>query len=182
MTEPLRFTHPMRVAELAGRKPTRFRIAPGAKDRAAIAAALGVTELDQLRFEGDLTPLGRQDWRLTARLSARVVQPCIVTLAPVKTEIDETVTRRYLADLPEPEGEEIEIPEDDSIEALPATIDLGAVLTEALALSLPLYPRAEGAEMGSASFAEPGAEPLGEEVTRPFAGLADLMKKRDPKG
>lgn len=51
MTEPLRFTHPMRVAELAGRKPTRFRIAPGAKDRAAIAAALGVTELDQLRFE-----------------------------------------------------------------------------------------------------------------------------------
>ncbi|MCB2134291.1 MAG: DUF177 domain-containing protein, partial [Rhodobacteraceae bacterium] len=75
MTEPLPFTHPMRVAELAGRKPTRFRIAPGAKDRAAIAAALGVTELDQLRFEGDLTPLGRQDWRLTARLSARVVQP-----------------------------------------------------------------------------------------------------------
>lgn len=177
MAETPSFSHPLRPAELAGRKPTRFRLAPDAGARDRIAAALGLSALPELAFIGELAPQGRRDWLLTAKLTAKVVQPCIITLAPVTTKINEAVTRRYLADMPEPEGEEVEMPEDDSVEPLPAVIDLGTVLTEALALSLPLYPRAEGAELGSAQFAEPGAEPLTEETRRPFAGLADLMKK-----
>jgi hypothetical protein len=47
-----------------------------------------------------------------------------------------------------------------------------AVLAEALALALPDYPRAPGAELGQAVFAEPGIEPLRDEALRPFAGLA----------
>jgi uncharacterized metal-binding protein YceD (DUF177 family) len=99
------------------------------------------------------------------------VQPCIVTLEPVTTRIDTPVLRRYLAEpLPEPAGE-VEMPADDSIEALPPTFDLWAVATEALSLALPEYPRAEGATL-----AAPETAP-GEDRVRPFAGLADLVGK-----
>ncbi len=171
------FSHPLRVADLAARKPTRFDLAPDAAARGAMAADLGLSGLEKLNMRGELRPQGRGDWVLEATFGATVTQPCIVTLAPVVTRIEERVLRRYIADMPEPEGEEIEMPEDDSAEPLPAVIDLGAVLTEALALALPLYPRADGAELGTVSQAAPGAEPITDEATRPFAGLAELMKK-----
>lgn len=182
MTDALPYSHPFRTAELAGRRPTRFRLLPDAAARARIAADLGIEAIPALSFAGELRPSGRHDWLLEADLAATVVQPCIVTLAPVTTRIAERVTRRYLAEMPEPEGEEVEMPQDDSAEPLPERIDAGAVMCEALALALPLYPRAEGAELGAAGFAPPGAEPLGEEVTRPFAGLADLLRGKGGNG
>jgi uncharacterized metal-binding protein YceD (DUF177 family) len=90
--------------------------------------------------------------------------------------------RRYLADWVEPEAEESEVPEDDSVEPLTEVIDAGAVLAEALALALPPYPRAPGAEFGELTAAAPGAEPLTDEKLRPFAGLAELMKKDRDRG
>ncbi|MCL7465408.1 YceD family protein [Phaeovulum sp. NW3] len=175
-TTPLPWSQPRRVAELAGRKPTRFDLTPDAPTRAAIADWAGITALESLRLKGQLVPRGRSDWDLEAELTARVVQPCVVTLAPVTTDLRDSVLRRYLADMPEPTGDEIEMPEDDSAEALPAVIDLAAVALEALELALPLYPRAPGAELGEISAAAPGAAPLTPESTRPFAGLADLLK------
>jgi uncharacterized metal-binding protein YceD (DUF177 family) len=50
-------------------------------------------------------------------------------------------------------------------------------LAEALALALPLYPRAPGAELGEAAFTEPGKPVLRDEDARPFAGLAHLRDK-----
>ncbi|WP_347313349.1 YceD family protein [Defluviimonas sp. SAOS-178_SWC] len=173
------FSHPVRVTELAGRKPTRFDIAPDAGARARIAAALDILSVEMARLQGELRPAGRHDWTLDARLTATVTQACIVTLAPVTIEIDEAVVRRFLSDMPEPEGDEVEMPEDDSLEPLPETIDLGAILVEALALALPAYPRADGAKLGTMTAAAPGAEPLDDDAIKPFAGLADLMKKAD---
>ncbi|MEZ5779461.1 MAG: DUF177 domain-containing protein [Paracoccaceae bacterium] len=169
--------HPIRLADLSARKPTRFALSPDAATRDRIAAHLGISAVEALDFVGDLRPSGKKDWTLNAQLGARVVQPCVVTLTPVTTDIAEPVTRRFMADLPEPEDEEVEMPEDDTVEPLPAVVDLGAVMVEALALALPLYPRAEGAEFGQAQFAEPGTPPLSDEALRPFAGLSDLMKK-----
>lgn len=179
------YTHPLRVADLAARKPTRFDLKPTADQRAAIADALGILGIGELRLKGEIRPMGRHDWDLSADLTAVATQACVVTLAPVTTPIAETVRRRYLHDLPEPTAEEMEVPEDDSAEPLRAEIDLGAVLTESLALALPLYPRAEGAELGAADFAEPGTEALTDETVRPFAGLANLLArgaKDEPEG
>jgi uncharacterized metal-binding protein YceD (DUF177 family) len=139
---------------------------------------MGISGVKKLLFEGQLTPNGRGDWRLDATLGATVVQPCVVTLAPVTTRIDEKVTRRFLSRWSEPEaGSETEMPEDDTTEPLGSAIDPAAVMAEALALALPDYPRAEGADLGTAVFTEPGAEPLTDEAAKPFAGLADLKKK-----
>lgn len=173
---PSALTHPLRTASLPTRKTTRFDLKPDDATRAALADELGITAIHALRLKGTLTPEGRKDFRLEAQLDAEVEQPCTITLAPVRTVLRETLSRRYLADVPEPEGEEVEIPADD-FEALPEVIDLGTVATEALALALPLYPRAEGAALEQAVFAEAGVEPLTDEALRPFAGLAGLAAR-----
>ena len=97
-------------------------------------------------------------------------------------------TRRYLADMKVPEGDEVEMPEDDTSEPLPEVIDLSEVAAEALALALPEYPRAPGAELGEAVHAAPGVAPLTDAALKPFAGLASLAERlaakdgKDPEG
>lgn len=172
----------LRLADLPRRKVTRFAVAPGPAALAALADDLGLSALRKLRLEGELVPEGRRDWALKGRLGATVVQPCVVTLAPVTTRIEAPVERIYQAGWVEPEAEEAESPEDDRVEALPEVLDLAALMAEALALALPLYPRAEGAELGTVIHTEPGAAPLTDEAARPFAGLKGLIDKAgDPE-
>jgi hypothetical protein len=97
--------------------------------------------------------------------------------APAAARIEAPVERLYQAGWVEPEAEETESPEDDRVEALPEVLDLAALMAEALALALPLYPRAEGAELGTVIHTEPGAAPLTDEAARPFAGLKGLIDK-----
>lgn len=170
-------TLPFRVATLSARKPTRFSLKPDTAERAAMAQALDLLALPVFELVGEIAPEGRNDFRLTARMTARVVQPCAVSLAPVTTDLTEDVIRRYDADFTVPDADEVEIPDDDTTEALPEVIDVGTVALEALALALPLYPRAPGAELGEAVFSAPGTAPLRDEDLRPFAGLAGLAAK-----
>jgi hypothetical protein len=88
-----------------------------------------------------------------------------------------TVTRRYLADWQEPQGEEAEMPEDDTTEALPERSTLSAVMAEALALVLPDYPSVPDAEIGTAQFAAPGVAPMTDDDAKPLAGLAGLRDR-----
>lgn len=175
----------LRVADLPQNRATRFVLTPQIEQLNAIAQELGLDGLRKLRFEGQITSEGKADWRLDARLGATVIQPCVVTLAPVTTRIEDSVTRRFLASLPDevdPDGEadgEIEMPEDETIDKLGNHIDLDAVMIEALALGLPQYPRAEGAHLQDAQFTEPGKAPMRDEDTRPFAGLKALRDSLD---
>lgn len=174
--------HPLqrviRIADLPADKPFAFEIVPEPDARRALADALNLISLKKLRFGGSLSPLDDTDWALSARLGATVVQPCSVTLEPVTTWIDETVERRYLAEPPPlPTGDDVEMPEDDSIEPLPSLLDLSDVLAEALALALPTFPRSETAEPTSLVFGPPGAAPLTDAAAKPFAGLAALRNE-----
>lgn len=170
------WAHPLTRAVLARRQKLEFDITPPPGARAALAAELGLLKLAKLRFAGRLLPVGAADWLLEAQLGASVVQPCVVSLAPVRTRIDEAVTRRFLAEPPAaPEGES-RMPDDDAAEPLPATgLDLGAVMAEALALALPDYPRAPGAEAPL-----PVEQPQEDEAAspgEPFAALARLRPR-----
>ena len=173
---------PFRVASIAGRTSTHVRFHPGAADRSAIALALGLLDLPVMEFDGDIRPQGKRDMVLEGKLVARVVQPCSVTLEPVTTVIADTVTRQYLSDFTEPEADEAEIPSDDTLEPLPEVIDAAAVAIEALALTLPLYPRAPGVELGEAVYSQPGVTPLREGDLKPFAALAGLVLKPKDTG
>lgn len=164
----------IRLADLPNRKRSAFTVEPDAPARAAIAQALGIEGLRKLRLSGALLPVGKHDWHLEAALGATAQQACVVTLDPMITRIDETITRDYVADYVAPDTPEAEMPDDDTTDPLPASLDLVAVMMEALALALPAYPRKDGAQTGTAVFTEPGKAPLRDEDTRPFAGLADL--------
>jgi uncharacterized metal-binding protein YceD (DUF177 family) len=177
MADPLPVSMPLRTATLGARKPTRFDFRPDAAQRDALALVLGISAISALRFKGELRPLGRSDLVLEAQLEATVVQPCVVSLVPVTTKINEPVLRRYLRDFALPAEDEAEMPEDDTSEPLPDSIDPGAVMTEALALALPDYPRAPGAVHGDVAVAPPGAVPLRDADLKPFAGLAGLAKR-----
>lgn len=175
--KPTRF----RTGGLSPRKPTHFSYAPDAAGRVDLAQSLDILEVKALIFSGAITPSGREEMTLTGTLKAIVVQACVVTLAPVETRLNETVRRRYVADLPQPEGDEVEMPEDDGTDPMPEVIDLAEVATEALALALPLYPRAPGAELGEAVFAADGVTPLAERDLKPFSGLAGLAAQLTAK-
>ncbi|WP_375173063.1 DUF177 domain-containing protein [Pseudooceanicola sp.] len=172
----------VRLADLNDRTGLEFDLRPD--DLEGMAQELELLDLRKVRFQGALRPDGKRGWRLEARLGATVVQPCVVTLAPVTTRIEEEVLRRYRPDFDritaeqtERDGEGVPMPEDETLEPLPAEIDLMQTLTEALSLALPQYPRAEGAELGEARYAEDGVTPLKDEDLRPFSGLAALRDK-----
>ena len=174
--------HKIRITDLPNRKATAFELVPTAEERSALAGTLDILGIKKLRFTGTLVPVGKGDWQLNAELGATVVQPCVVTLDPVTTRIDEAVTRTYLADVPEAPTGETEMPEDDTEEALPEVLDLATVMEEALSLALPAYPRSEGAELGEAVFAESGVAPMRDDDAKPFAGLASLRDSLENKG
>lgn len=165
----------IRLSDLPARRTSEITLEPDAAGRAAIAEALGIQGVRKFRFTVTLRPTGGADWQLDGQLGVTVVQSCVVTLAPVSTRIEERVTRSYLAHMDMPEGgTEVEMPEDETAEPLPETVDLYTVALEALALALPPYPRAADAELGEAVYAEPGVTPMRDEEARPFAGLAGL--------
>jgi len=170
---------PFRVSELSQKHPTPFEIAPDAPALEALAQDMGLLGLRKLRFTGEIAHEGATGWRLSGHLGATVVQPCVVTLEPVSTRIEEEVERRYIPDLPATGDlpEEMEMPEDETQEPLGATIDPGAVMAEALALALPLYPRRDSVEPEQTAFTEPGKTPMSDDDVKPFAGLAALRSK-----
>ena len=174
--------HVLRLADLPHNGARPFDIAPDAAGCRAVADTLGINAVRKLRFAGTLTPEGRTDWRLTAQLGATVVQDCVVTLDPVTTRIEEEVLRVYRADIEPPAMGEIEMPEDDTEEALPAELDIAAVMIEALALALPPYPRKADAAPLDVVVTEPGKAPMTREEARPFAGLAALRAKLEDEG
>lgn len=170
------------VASLNGRKPRQIQIQPDATSCAEIAGYLGLSALRKLRFDGTLRPQGKQDWTVSGQLGATVVQPCAITLAPVTTRIDTAVTRTFIADWSEPDGDEVEMTLDETLDPLGNRIDLSAIVIEALALAIPDFPRAEGAELaqdGVLRAAPDGESPLSDEAVKPFAALAALRDKLD---
>lgn len=159
-----------------------FELTPDAATRAALAEEMGILGIKKLTLKGEIAPDGKKDLVLTGHLGATVVQSCVVTLESVTTRIDEPVLRRYVAGYEMPDEAEVEMPEDESIEPLPAEIDLEAVMAEALALNLPPWPRAEGVEPVEIAVTEPGKVPMTDDDAKPFAALKSLKDKLGDTG
>jgi hypothetical protein len=160
----------------AGRE---LHVSPGAEERAALAARLGITSVDAL--DVDLSAVTfRGGIRVTGRLMARVVQSSVVSLEPVEQSIDEPIDRVFLPGGEKPyagpagaevfvdlEGDDIP----DHFEGNEA--DLTELIVETLALALDPYPRAEGESLDAL-----GLEPDVVE-DHPFAALKALKPKQD---
>lgn len=167
--------HPRRVIGLSRSTATAFDLTADDAAREKIAAFLGISRVDALRFKGELAPMGSRDWQLSGRLTAEVAQPCVVTLEPVDETIDAPVRRDYVHEWSG--GVDLDPDADDDVEELGDVIDLGAVAIEELALALDPFPHAEGVERVEMRATPPGAQELDDDAVKPFAGLAELREK-----
>ena len=171
----------MRLSNLPSGRATTFDLRPTAPERQAVAKMLGILGVKKLTFSGTLTPQGKTDWQLEAKLGATVVQPCVVSLDPVTTRIDEPVRRDYVAAQPDIDEPEVEMATDETVDPLPETLDIAQVMIEALSLALPAYPRATAAEMGAMAYAAPGVAPMTDDDAKPFASLGSLRESLEKK-
>ena len=172
------FARVVDVARLRGLDAFAFDVAPDEAEASALARLMGAQAVRKLRFRGELRAAADGAWRLDAKLGATVTQTCVVSLDPVVTRIDIPVLRLFAPGAAS--GPEIVIDADDDeeeIEPLGATIDLGLVATEALALALPAYPRRADARLELDASAPPGAAPAPEAEVKPFASLAALRAR-----
>jgi uncharacterized metal-binding protein YceD (DUF177 family) len=166
----------LRIADVSALSGIKFDASLTADQIETATEQLSLLGLKKTRLSGDLRPSGADGWTLQARLGATVVQPCTVTLDPVTTRIETVVTRNYVPEIEAPEDVEVEMPEDDTLEPMPTSIDLASLFLEELALNLPQFPRAPGAELGAAVFTEPGKTAMTDDDARPFASLVEFRK------
>lgn len=180
---PLR--HPVRVATLDAQAGAEnpVRLAPDADARARIARFLDIEAVERMALTGRLAPLP-EGWEFRGKLTATVVQACVVTLEPVRSVIDTPVRRRFVRDLSEEREAEQMLGEADldPPEPLGPEIDLGHVAVETLALVLDPWPRAEGAELDPEHAGDADGEADGVRAERPFAGLAALRARLGERG
>lgn len=163
-----------------GQDPIHEDIVANAEERPGIAAFLGIVSVDELSAHITLSRWSSAGVELNARLRARVVQSCVVTLDPVAQSIDEPFRLTFLpphARKAEPrtvaEAEVIvHFDEEDPPDDLDGPVlDLGPLIVEQLALALDPYPRSEGAALDDEFSAGGGRK------ESPFANLARLKDK-----
>jgi uncharacterized metal-binding protein YceD (DUF177 family) len=149
-----------------------------AQARAAVAKLAGLAAVPRLEASFDVTRYGRSGLHVVGRVSATVVQTCVVTLEPLENEVDEEIDIAFVS-APSPSVEdyssgEVEVPLEDAPEPLVGNkVDLGAIATEFLILGLDSYPRKP-----NAVFEAPSA---GDESAHPFAALAEFKKGQGGK-
>jgi uncharacterized metal-binding protein YceD (DUF177 family) len=163
-----------------------FRVEAEEGERKALARRFGLVSIELLVAEGSIFPGANNGlFRLEARLSAEVVQYCVVTLAPVASRLDVAFERLYGADVEnewtDKDDSEREVFLNFEEDLLPEplfgqSVDVGEVVAEQLALELIPFPRAAGAVFdglpgGSREVSE------GAEGDSPFAALAELRRK-----
>ncbi|MCV0396375.1 MAG: DUF177 domain-containing protein [Rhizobiaceae bacterium] len=159
------------------------RISADARQRALLADIHDLMAVDSLEADLLVRAWRRDGVKVSGRVTAKIVQRCIVSLQPVNAEIDTDVEALFV-----PEGSRLARPElDEGGEILLSAegpdapepfegdrIDVGAVAEEFFALAIDPYPRAAGAEEAASYSTEAGSG--GDE--KPFAALRKLSKIR----
>ena len=167
----------MLVGQVIRQKGAKFDFNLDGVARLEGAAQLKIVKISKLHFRGTITPLGAKDWQMEATLGASIVQECVVSLTPVKTRISESITRHFITG---ERGEHVESPEQVEMDGntetdpTPDVFDFVQIALEAVALTMPDYPRAEGAVLQN-TLQNPPEIPM--EPEKPFAKLAKLKDK-----
>lgn len=118
-----------------------------ADERAALARRFGWLAVESLTGEARLTRTAG-GVHATGRLTARIVQACAATGAPVAEDIAEPFDLHFVEAFAAPEGDEVELGAGD-LDTLPiegGAIDLGEEAAQTLALAADPYPRCSDAD------------------------------------
>ena len=171
--------------------PIAISLEEGARD--AVAKRLGLQALDALEVDGSVRRRRDTGWiEFKGRLIARVVQDCVVSLEPVEADLDVPFVELF-DDQPDDGTTEIDIdvdPTGDDPEPIHgASLDVGDVVIQTLAVSLDPYPRradvseldvADGKAGEPAETTDAGSPGENGNPDSPFAKLA-VLKDRTVK-
>ncbi|HEY0353774.1 MAG TPA: DUF177 domain-containing protein [Enterovirga sp.] len=134
---------------------------------AALAADLKLPEVKSLNARFRLS--GKPERvHVTGRITAEIVQICVVTLEPFESRLDEDVEVDFEEPRPDERADprsDLDLAEEGPDEIVDGRIDVGALAAEFLALGLDPYPRKPGVDF---NYEE---RDLGD---NPFARLAEL--------
>ncbi len=172
----------IRFSEINQAKTFEFHLTLSSKKVSDLVKCLDLLNMKKVSLQGKLSSLTPNEWSLKAELRATVKQKCVITFKPVQTIVNQKINRTFSPSASqntcETEDDGIStVIFDDSLQEFNDEIDLAEIIREELTLILPLYPKIEGAELGSYSVTEPGVEPLNEENLKPFAQLVELKYK-----
>ena len=162
------FSYKIAVSDVphAGR---RYQVEADAEARRRLAGALGIPEISALSAELEVRPMRSGAFAVRGSLSASVVQTDVVTLDPVAQDVTEAIDLTLVAaEMATNAGQPGAGEATDTFSN--GRIDLGAIMSEHLALGLDPYPRAPGTNF--ASYVED--DQAGD--ASPFAVLASLKK------
>lgn len=169
-------SRPVEIARI-GTEALAKRIEIGEEERTALAAALGLVDILALSAEIELKRDRHRVIHLDGRLTAEIVQDCVVSLEPLQQAVDEPIRLRFVEG--ESEGTsaigaiDIEPTDDDPPEIVSGPLlDLGPVVIEHFILAVDPYPRVPGAE----SPANPASEPS-DGSDSPFSVLGSLVER-----
>ncbi len=161
------------------------KLAASDAECAALADRFGVLSCDFLKLQLKLMVKSKgQVATAKGRMRARVVQSCVATLDPVIQDIDEELNLLFEDEEALQENNNIlDVDVDISNEDIADPIinghfDVGAAVSEHLAMALDPYPRREDVELNLPND-ENAAEPVPSAANNPFAVLGVL---KDPKG
>jgi len=176
----------VRFSEINQSKPFDFNLTLSNQKVAELIKRLDLLSIKKVSLVGILSPLSTDVWSLKAELRATVKQKCVISFKPVKTIVCEPINRTFSNSALQNTFEANDdgtspVIFDDTLQELYDYIDLAEIILEELTLVLPLYPKIEGAELGSYCVTEPGAKPLTEESIKPFAQLSELKDKLSNK-
>ena len=176
----------VRFSEINQSKPFNFHLMLSNQKVAELVKRLDLLSIKKVSLVGFLSPLSINEWSLKAELRATVKQKCVISFKPVQTIVCESINRTFspsaLQNTFEADDDGISpVIFDDTLQELNDHIDLAEIIFEELTLILPLYPKFEGAELGSYSVTEPGTKPLTAENIKPLAQLSELKEKLSNK-
>ncbi len=153
------------LAERIGTAPFAVQVEASAEECQALATRMHIPAVLALSCDYLLRRDPAEAIHAEGRLTARVVQVCVVTLDEFEAEITEPFAVRFV-----PEGtesEEIDPEAEDEIPYAGSMIDLGEAAAEQLALALDPYPRRPDAMLPDAEAPPPSA----------FAALGALRQR-----
>jgi len=152
------------VETLPVKGPFRGKLACSAEECGHLAARFGFLEIGKLTADLRIDRVGPDAWDVTGKLLSEVVQPCIVTGAPVVETVDFDIEERYVRAASD--DEEVVVGPEDSEPLVDGCIDLGEIVAQSLALGVSSWPRTADApdrfEAGDSG------------KTHPFAKLGSL--------
>ncbi|MEZ5830036.1 MAG: DUF177 domain-containing protein [Dongiaceae bacterium] len=158
----------------------REEISATDKERAALAERFGLVSLGSLAASFALKRVRKDLVRVKGRISADLVQACVVTLDPVPAHIDERFEVDFMeGEQPAVADLELDAETADAPEPAPdGWVDLGELAAEQLGLAIDPYPRKPDAEVPAEWKPEPAQEPAAVERPNPFAILEKLKTSK----